>query len=140
MRESDLWKKLKDGMGDRWVADRIENDVGVGTPDVAYSTGGINGWIELKYIRSYPQRYTTPILIPHLTSVQCSWLRRHGEAGGHCFLLIRIQNDFYLFSWRAAKLVKDGLTREGFKTNAVQWWNGTINWVTLASILGNPEE
>ena len=49
----------------------IENRLRAGTPDVNY----IGGWMELKWLRSWPVRDGV-ISLPHYTNGQRLWLRR----------------------------------------------------------------
>lgn len=74
----------------RFRADRIENLVGVGNPDVNYTIAGVDGHIELKYSARHPVRATTPVL-GHgngLRRSQVIWAYRHIRAGGrvHCLI------------------------------------------------------
>ena len=53
MNESGLWKRIKKANPDAHL-ERIENSVGVGTPDVNFCTSDASGWIELKYLEPTP--------------------------------------------------------------------------------------
>ena len=71
----------------------VENSVYPGTPDVNY----IGGWIELKWVRSWPKRESTPLRLPHFTPQQRVWLQRRERKGGHAFVFLQVANDYLLF-------------------------------------------
>jgi len=77
MKESSLSRKIKrelEGRGCRWV--RVENQVGVGTPDVWVSCpSGVRGWLELKAWH-------------HLTPEQKVWLVEERKVGGGSWVLV----------------------------------------------------
>ena len=57
----------------------VENPVACpGTPDVNY----VEGWIELKNLRSWPKRAATIVRIEHFTEQQRRFLRRRCDYGG----------------------------------------------------------
>ena len=107
MNESGFWNTLKQGMGRSWDACRHEDACTLGVPDVSYGCrapmcingDGVNGWIELKHVPEWPRRKNTTIKIKHFTTFQKMWLKNRGKQAGHCFLFVRIHDDFLLFSW-----------------------------------------
>lgn len=90
MSESKMWATLRDNIGTHWEAERIENRLNTGTPDVAYSMRKVHGWIELKFMPDSPRRIDKPLKIEHFTPDQRNWLHKHGTRGGHCFILLRV--------------------------------------------------
>lgn len=105
MKEKDFWSYLKDIIGAKWVAVRIENGISQGVPDVSFSSRGVHGWIELKYLKAWPKRPDTIVKIPHYTPAQKLFLRQHGSYGRNCFLFLRVGDDFLLFDDAAAQEV-----------------------------------
>lgn len=86
---------------------RIENSVGLGTPDINY----LHGWIELKYVPSWPKR-GGPLRIPHFTPQQRVFLRRRWLSGGHAWLLLRVETEYLIFSGEIANTYVGYTNRE----------------------------
>lgn len=84
---------------DPWA---IENMIGIGTPDVQISTGH---WVELKWLRTFPARSSTPVRLPHYTDIQRSTLLRRYEAGGKIGLLLTCRTEWFFFDAVAAQKV-----------------------------------
>lgn len=71
----------------------VENVCVPGMPDVECTAG----WIELKYVPAYPKRkYITVIRCNHFTPIQRAWIRRRAKYGGRVFVLIRVEDDWFL--------------------------------------------
>jgi len=98
----------------------VENSVYPGTPDVNY----MEGWIELKKIRKWPERVTTIIRISHFTPQQKVWLRRRWEAGGQAYLLLQVGQEFLLFPGDKAALLLGNVPRKQLREGACQTWYG----------------
>ena len=80
MKESDLWRKLRDGtspLNIHWT--RLESWASPGVPDVHGFYQSYDLWIELKVIRSSKIKVR-----PH----QVSWHYSRHRAGGSSFILI----------------------------------------------------
>ena len=85
-RETSLWKWLRDGTRDmrpRLHMERIENGVGVGTPDVQGFLGQ-QFWIELK---SCPRSSNIKVKVD---VDQARWHRNRFRAGGMSWFLIQV--------------------------------------------------
>jgi len=85
-RETSLWKWLRDGTRDmrpRLHLERIENDVGTGTPDVAGYLGQCF-WIELKAAAR------RPMVDCGVDPDQVRWHRNRANAGGASWFLIQV--------------------------------------------------
>lgn len=80
----------------------VENPVHPGTPDLNY----LHGWIELKQVARWPSRGSTPLRVPTYTQQQRVWAKRRRQAGGLCYLLLRVAEDWLLFDggWASAHL------------------------------------
>jgi len=103
MTEKNDYKKLRTRMKkplDR--LERIENVVGVGTPDVNYCIEGVEGWIEIKSPLA-PKRKTTAVLKSqhNLSQDQMNWFKKQFNAGGNGFILICMKTKWMLVdgSW-----------------------------------------
>jgi hypothetical protein len=80
MKESDLWRKLRDGTSDlkiHWT--RLESWVSPGIPDVHGFFESYDLWVELKVMRSGQFK-----IRPH----QISWHYSRHRIGGSSFILI----------------------------------------------------
>ena len=69
--------------------ERIENVVGVGTPDINYCIEGVEGWIEMKSPKE-PKKSSSKLFGDNhkLNQAQKNWFLRQRNAGGKAFILI----------------------------------------------------
>lgn len=86
--EAAFWSYLRGLMSPYWAVQRHEDQFTVGIPDISYSMLGVNGWIELKSIAI--ANADSVIKIPHFTTSQYQWLKRHGKRGGNCYIFIEV--------------------------------------------------
>ena len=93
--ETTFWSLIQSKMSPYWAAQRHEDKHTKGIPDVSYSMNGVNGWIELKTVEV---SNAGKVNIPHFTTEQRQWLKRHGRRGGHCFLFVEITNSKQFWS------------------------------------------
>ncbi len=102
----------------------IENRLKAGTPDVNY----IGGWMELKWLRSWPVRDGV-VLLPHFTIGQRLWLRRRGARGGVAMLVLQVGKQWLFFDWKYAyDYVGKSASRLGLEGNAMKHFpNGLKN-------------
>lgn len=97
---------------------RVENLLcgkgGIGTPDVNISTG----WVELKWAKSWPSRPSTPLRLPHFTDEQRNWALRRKGAGGRCWLVLQVKQEWFIFdeagmqwvgTWTRQELIDNAL-------------------------------
>lgn len=111
----------------------VENPVYPGTPDVNH----IHGWIELKWLRSWPKRKDTIVKIEHYTLEQKLWIRRRHKNGGQVTLLLQCGNTWLLFDAIMAQQV-GSLTREELESLAtVKWNNGLVERELIDWIIQN---
>lgn len=96
----------------------IENTVGVGTPDVNY----VGGWIELKSCDEWPKKPLTPLRIDHFTTDQRLWLEKRWRAGGACFLLLKVAQDWLLFAGPVAAEFVGHVDKETLFHKALHVW------------------
>lgn len=105
-----MWQWLNKLMLGHWTADRIENALAEGTPDVTYSVRAscercATGWIELKYVAREPKSIDHVLRIPHFTADQRNFLIRHGRFAESAWLMVGVESRFYLFGWEAVDKV-----------------------------------
>lgn len=112
-------------MGSSWDAQSHEDRYSSGIPDMSYGIDGVNGWIELKQLPAYPDNGI--IKHPKYTSQQVNWSVKRGKKGGHCFLLFKIRNDYYLFGWWHCREVRKGVSVEWARSNCIKMWKNSIN-------------
>lgn len=93
--EKALWQRVRKGGADLRALGhfvhlyRVENEVGVGDPDVDGCINGTDIKIELKSC-ARPVRPTTPIR-PKKRQEQEDWMKARHDAGSrHCFILIQV--------------------------------------------------
>lgn len=124
-RENTFKKYLVDLMGTRWAVQSHEDSLSEGIADLSFSMYGVNGWIELKQVPKWPVKADTLIKPAHYTPEQVNWIRARGKRGGHCFVFIKVgKEDYYLFTWEHARLIKAGMTKHQYRFYAVAAFEG----------------
>ena len=110
MTEKNFWVLLRTSMK-KLKMYRVENRVMKGMPDVHYIRDGESGWVELKYMKSWPKtRMSTGLKLN-----QSLWLKEYNEHKGQCWVLIRVGRDFIgLIHGRDAKRLFDRPSRKDF--------------------------
>ena len=116
--EKDLWRLVKDRLPGE--AERIENLVGAGVPDVS-GVCGYDYWVELKVCRTKLPRVPTVICEP----LQVQWHKRRQRQGSVVFVLTRTGDrlqlwlrgdDNYTLKYQDDKPYNWGLFTEAFTT------------------------
>jgi len=118
--EANLWRVVREALSPFGRLERIENGVGLGTPDVVYCLRrhakipqATTGWIELKHVPEWPKRASTPLIIEHLTREQVNFASRWALAGGNYTCLVQVKNEFLFLDHRAvAELFGRQMTRK----------------------------
>lgn len=114
--EQGLWDKIRNSMGAGWRADRVENKILQGMPDVYFAISPqLTGWLELKVLPVMPTRAETPIRIPHYTSYQANWHWTHRDFGTKSWILVKHQDELHVFASRMALALFEGMTAEQFR-------------------------
>lgn len=138
--EQRLWQYVRKGMAGRWHAQRHEDMLSAGIPDVSYAIDGVDGWIELKAIDRWPARDATPVRVG-IRPAQVRWLSLRGQHGhGHCYVLLAVgrgaKAEFVLVGWRdVPRLSTDTLTRVdivGGGLPTAHRWIGSIDWQSFS--------
>lgn len=139
MSESAFWNTLRDGMKGKWLAQRHEDAFSEGIPDVSFDMPGIrgSGWIELKYLETFPKREKTIVRIPHYTNMQRLWIKYHGRINCRTFLFVQVGREYFLFDWHTASdYVGRSYRQLDFRAEAFYWKNH-IDFDKLKKILKN---
>lgn len=142
-RESDLWRLVKAGFKtvpyhSRLI--RIESTVGAGLPDIIYCIDkSVTGWIELKYLPSWPKRSSTIIKLRHFTPVQRLFFKKAADWGDRVHMLLRIEDDIMLLTAQEALYNINFLTKYELTANMTargrHWKIRKINWPELCTKL-----
>jgi hypothetical protein len=109
----------------------VENRVLPGTPDVNY----IEGWIELKWLRSWPVGADTVVRIEHFTPQQRVWHFRRRRAGGQSWFLLRCKREWLLLDGAVAALVVCHATRAQLIERAELYFSTGLEVPTLVDCL-----
>lgn len=122
MNEAGFWKYLQKGMGARWKAERVENRLAAGFPDVFFTINGTHGLVELKYL---PKKRKT-VTISHFTDEQRAFSFRHGTP-----ILIQVRDEYYLFASEHCLVLGRGEPWGEFQQKAFARWSGSIHFDDL---------
>ena len=133
MSEARLWKYVREGMNLHWEAQRIEDKLSSGVPDVMYSIKH-HGWIELKYL---PKITKGVLSIHHLTAEQRNWIERHGRRTGKVFLLLQVTTHYLLFGHESIRQIGK-VSFDEHVAMARAHWVHRINWESLLAQLNAP--
>jgi hypothetical protein len=128
---SKLWKVINKTACSEWL--RIENRLQKGIPDclVLSPCGKRVSWVEGKYRASWPSNSHTSTDLG-LTNEQVFFLKRWVRKGGRAWLLVRVEDDFFLIH---GSLVEKRLTKAAWKARATRVWRGQIDVAELESLL-----
>lgn len=123
-RENTFKKYLMRKMGTSWDAQSHEDKYSLGIPDLSFGARGVNGWIELKQIPTWPKLEHGLAKPDKYTSIQLNWLRNRNKKGGHCFVMVKVGKDeIFLFDSDYAGMVKYGMTRGDYNKNCLWSWS-----------------
>ena len=123
--ENRLKKYLFSIAGTRWDAQSHEDQFSSGIPDISFGANGINGWIELKQIEGWGGK--NPVKPKKFTSTQVNWLVKRQRMGGHCFVMVLVQNEYYLFSAEQSRKIKDGMIRNEYIEESIAFWKPYVD-------------
>lgn len=107
MSEARLWQRMRNGITPFAFAQRMENLVGEGVPDVWLCSreNGQGAWVELKYRAVAPVRASTPIFTMSygLRPEQVSWIYSRAVAGAAIYVLGQCGDWVFLIHGRYAR-------------------------------------
>ena len=136
MNESGVWQYLRKNLSAHAHLTRIESSAGNGVPDVSIGIPGKNVWMELKYVREWPKRITTKVKLP-LRNEQKLWIKVRGHLSGDVWVLIRIENSFFLLDWEQVIEACNGWVLFEWIDKSTKNWDGKIDFDELISTLNN---
>lgn len=114
MAERDLNDRLRAALAG-WDPVRVENAVGVGTPDINY----VSGWIESKQLPEWPKRPETPVRVEHYVPAQRGWHVKRTSAGGRVHVVIEVADTVMVFDARLAAQFLGDWTKDEMLRNAL---------------------
>lgn len=120
--EQKLYDWLQRKVGHVAMLERVENRVGVSTPDLYFASWrgpAVNGWIELKCLERLPVRATTIVRLENWTTGQRYWALRHAAHGGRTWLMLQIQAKSIVLLVNAAKAATAEWTRDEWLSNSI---------------------
>lgn len=100
----------------------VENPCCPGTPDVNFA----DGWIELKWLRSWPRDASSLVTLPHFTPQQRIWISQRWRRGGRVWVLLQVGHDWLLFDGQTAADKIGYYDRETLLVLATQCWMGGL--------------
>jgi len=101
----------------------VENRAAPGTPDVNY----VGGWLELKWLRSWPSRAATPVRVAHFNMQQRLWHLRRRDAGGKTWVLLQCRREWFLFDGAVAAM-ELGFWPHGTLPDLAAFYSNTGLW------------
>ena len=114
----------------------VENPALPGTPDVNY----VEGWIELKWLRSWPVGETTVVRFEHFTAQQRVWHLKRRLAGGRSWVLVQCRREWLLFDGAVAAMHLGRALRSELYAFAAKYWEDGLNEKELKAWLSTPQK
>lgn len=109
----------------------VENSAYPGTPDVWYMEGAL----ELKWARKWPDDPERPLRIDHFTRQQKLWLAKRWNTGGEAYLLLKVGREWLLFDGLTAGLVVGQKNKAELRDAAISTWRPSLSERELLRIL-----
>ena len=109
----------------------VENPCLPGTPDVNY----VEGWIELKWLRSWPVRPDTIVRLEHYTVQQKVWAFRRRKVGGQCWFLLQVRREWILLDGAVAAFVVNRTTKRELIEHATAYFSAGLPPADLVDLL-----
>lgn len=118
--EQGLWDKVRETMSNGWRADRVENKILQGMPDVYFGISAqLTGWLELKVLPMMPAKPNTKVRVPHYTAFQANWHWTHRDFGTKSWILVQCGPELFVFPSRLALALFEGLVPDQFRKAAI---------------------
>ena len=103
-----------------------EDAVNEGIPDVSRGYQGHTIWVELKHVHEWPKMDNTTVRLHRYTLEQRAFLWNRGRITNHCFLLLQVEEELFLFGHTAAQAVgRDNITRQDLCDISLGRWTGS---------------
>lgn len=135
-RENTLKKYLIKLMGTRWDVQSHEDQFSEAIPDLSYGFNKRNGWIELKQVESWPKKPDTPVRIKRYTPQQVNWLNNRQKKGGSCYILIKVEDDYFMFHATHGRDLRGGLTKAEYYTRSIVFWERSVDIEEFECVIG----
>lgn len=120
MTEGNDWDVLRGQLGSlspKPHHQRIEDAFSLGIPDLSVCWKGLDSWIELKHLATFPARPSTGIRV-EFQPEQVPWLMAGQRAGRRVFVLLHVKtHGWYLFNHGFKELKNGTWDIEGFERN-----------------------
>lgn len=98
-----------------------------GIPDTSFAIKPrLSGWLELKYEPAWPKMWKTELRIG-LRPEQRIWLRNRWKVIHDAFILVRIEDDIYMFTAQHVDALFYPISRDHFEEIWVGKWSVRIN-------------
>lgn len=128
--EQRFWDRMRRAIGKDVRLERIENVVGVGTPDLV-ACCYITSFVELKAVDAPPVRKTTRVLGERgLSRDQRNWHKDWHKWGGKSYVLIGVGLQTFMISGAFADEI-NGMTME-----QLAFYSVASDWAAVAKQLG----
>ncbi len=139
MNEASFKRYIKNGLKMRAKVQHIESPyTALGIPDTFFSMSNkVAGWIEFKFMKSFPKRKTTVIKLTNVTKEQKLWILVHGRLNRRTFLFLKVGKDEYLLYDCYSTQKIGNLTADGMLRYALAYWHGRVNFEELELALRN---
>ena len=111
----------------------VENPVHPGTPDFNCTLG----WVELKWLRSWPKGRDTVVRIKHFTPQQRRWLRKRWFVDKSAWLLLQVGREYLLFNGAVADAFVGKVSRERLIQLSYKYWKHGMRYEELMRCLRN---
>lgn len=132
--EQRLWDRMRRAIGRDVRLERIENVVGVGTPDVL-ACCYITSFVELKAVDAPPVRETTRVLGDKgLSRDQRNWHIDWRQWGGTSYVLIGVGREIFMIEGGFADVINE-MTMQQLAAHSV-----ASDWAKVAIRLGGPKQ
>jgi hypothetical protein len=109
----------------------VENPCLPGTPDVNY----IEGWVELKWLRSWPKGADTVVRFDHYTVQQKVWAYMRRRAGGQAWFLIQCGREWILLDGAVAAMHVNKATKAELISVATAYFDAGLQPDDLVQLL-----
>jgi hypothetical protein len=130
MSEKDQRKRVVAALRDLHAI-AVENPARVGTPDVNFA----DGWIELKWLRKWPEKPETPVRFPHFTVQQKAWIMQRQAARGNVWVLVQCRTEWLLFDGKTACKVLGQVNKATMIEHCRQYWPNGLDRKELIACL-----
>ena len=96
----------------------VENSAYAGTPDINY----IGGWIECKWLRSWPKRRETIVKVSRFHQGQRVWAKRRIKKGGVVWFVLQVGKEWLLIDGAVAAEHIGKVTAYEIRMMAHRYW------------------